>query len=440
MGGRRKSKGLLGGFRSASDPNLANASGLLGSDSQPEEKRRPQQAALPPPTLRGIRRFFRRVGLSSPPPPPPLLSPGIMRRNTHAYEPELPVSPAISLSRPHSSHSGPNSAAPIIIHGSVSESTTQGQPLLPYPGAEPGSITADDHPATSAPPKKPTSSQTDESTVEDQRQLLGAGCSNVEPSFVHPATNLPTDNDPISAKVQQSISGPSNKDEPAVDLPTTDPHPVGSDMDADADARSAISTACTESASGQHPMGSETSSLMPAATGAQDTEHLISTDKHIRDSNFAEGVEETALHKAVENGHTGKVEPRLKEGAGPNNKDQSSVDLPTTNPHPTGSDMDTGTDASSDMSVRTESGSGQHPMDSETSSLMPAATEAQDTEHLISTDKHIRDNSFAEGVEETALHKAVENGYTDKVELLLEEGASIEAIDEDNNTDRKSVV
>ena len=68
--------------------------------------------------------------------------------------------------------------------------------------------------------------------------------------------------------------------------------------------------------------------------------------------------------------------------------------------------------------------------------LMLSAAEAGDTKRLISTLGYIRNIDFTRGVdmERTALHKAAHRGHKDIVQILVEKGASIEAMDNGNKT------
>ena len=64
-------------------------------------------------------------------------------------------------------------------------------------------------------------------------------------------------------------------------------------------------------------------------------------------------------------------------------------------------------------------------IDLEAGSLMPAATEAQGTEHLISPEILIQDNTSVECFQETRVHKAVQNNDTNIVKLpLVQKGAT----------------
>ena len=71
------------------------------------------------------------------------------------------------------------------------------------------------------------------------------------------------------------------------------------------------------------------------------------------------------------------------------------------------------------------------PIDFIVGPLMLSAASAGDTKRLISILEYIRNLDFNLGIDgnQTALHKAAREGHKDIVQLLLEKGASIEAID-----------
>ena len=74
------------------------------------------------------------------------------------------------------------------------------------------------------------------------------------------------------------------------------------------------------------------------------------------------------------------------------------------------------------------------PIDFLVGPLMLGAAEAGNTKRLLSTLRYIQNIDFEDDWKETALHKAAYKGHKDLVRLLLMKGASIEAINIDNNT------
>lgn len=59
---------------------------------------------------------------------------------------------------------------------------------------------------------------------------------------------------------------------------------------------------------------------------------------------------------------------------------------------------------------------------------------AGNTKRIISTLEYIRNINFQGDRGEAALHKAVDRGHEDIVQLLLKRGASVQATDQNNNT------
>ena len=74
------------------------------------------------------------------------------------------------------------------------------------------------------------------------------------------------------------------------------------------------------------------------------------------------------------------------------------------------------------------------PIDFLVAPLMLAAAEAGNTKRLISTLEYVQNINFADDLKETVLHKAVGKGHQDMVQLLLQKGASAEAMNSFNDT------
>ena len=74
------------------------------------------------------------------------------------------------------------------------------------------------------------------------------------------------------------------------------------------------------------------------------------------------------------------------------------------------------------------------PVDFLVGPLMLKAASVRDTKRLKSTLEYVRNIDFSDDTRATALHKAASGGYNDIVQLLLTNGASIEAVDKDNET------
>ena len=162
--------------------------------------------------------------------------------------------------------------------------------------------------------------------------------------------------------------------------------------------------------------------LMLSAAEAGDTTRLISTFRYVRNINFANDQEVTALHLAAAGGHEDAVQLLLSKGASTetmNSSNDTPLHLAARNGYTNIMELLLTNGASVEASL----------VDEDYSALLHRAASGghnSTVQLLLSKGASIEARGKYQG---TPLHHAASSGHTGTVELLLSKGASIEAMD-----------